>query len=132
MRYFMYAALVLLISCRNSAIKQKLSGADSLVIQYYIPGTDSVSKTINTTQKTAINKLIGFTNGGQAEEYKCGYDGNLIFYKNGQTILPVVFKYLDKNCRHFLMEIDGKLTSTKLSSEASDFFTSLDQGKTYY
>lgn len=66
------------------------------------------------------------------EELKCGYDGNLVFYSKGEALLPVVFKYKDKNCRHFLFERDGKLQSTKISNEAADFLESLNTGKNYY
>ena len=121
-----------LASCGTPAVKSKLSGSDSVVIHYYFPATDSVSKTINTTQKAAINKLIGFADGPKSEKYKCGYDGDMVFYKQNQQTQSVKFKYKDKSCRHFLMDIDGKLVSTKLNNEAFDFFTSLDQGKDYY
>jgi hypothetical protein len=119
-------------ACGSSVVKSKLSGVDSVVIQYYFPGTDSISKTITTNQEAAIRKLVGFTASRETENFKCGYDGNMIFYKDSQLALPIVFKYREKSCRHFLMDIDGKIISTKLSGEAADFFTSLDEGKSYY
>ena len=124
--------LLVITACGNSAVKNKLSGTDSVVIQYYHPGTDSVSKTINTIQKSAINKLINFTASKETKDFKCMSDANMIFYKNNQVLLPVVFNFRNKECRHFLMEIDGKLLSTRLSGEATDFFTSLDEGSPYY
>ena len=126
------ATVCMISACGSSAVKSKLSGVDSVVIQYYFPGTDSISKTITTTQEAALKKLVGFTASKETENFKCGYDGNMIFYKDSQLTLPIVFKYREKSCRHFVMEIDGKIISTRLSGEAADFFTSLDERKSYY
>ena len=102
------------------------------MITFDSPNSDANTRTVSAVDKKAIRKLIGFVDGKETEKFKCGYDGNLIFYKDGNEILPVVFKYKEKNCEHFLLEIDGKLISTKMSGEAVDFLQSLEQGKTWY
>jgi hypothetical protein len=79
-----------------------------------------------------LDKVIDFVDAKPAEEFKCGYDGNLIFFSKGQAILPVVFKYKEKDCRHFLFELDGKLVIAKINNEAADFLESLEQGKIFY
>lgn len=123
---------VFIYGCGNSVVSKKLEGSDSLVIHYYAQGTDSTIKTINTTQKTAIRRLVDFIASKETETSKCGFDGNLVFFKDNKVILPVIFQYRNKDCSQFTMEIDGKTISTRLSNEAFDFFTSLDQGKSYY
>ena len=72
--------------------------------------------------------MTSFIDRKAAEEYKCGYDGNLIFYKGGQAVLPVVFKYKDASCRHFMFELDGKVQSTKMNQEGADFLGDLEKG----
>ena len=124
--------VVLFVSCSGSAVTKKLSDSDSLVITFNPPNSDSIIKTVSTTENNAINKVIDFVDAKPAEEFKCGYDGNLIFFSKGQAILPVVFKYKEKDCRHFLFELDGKLVSTKINNEAADFLESLEQGKIFY
>jgi len=119
-------------TCKRSAIKNKLSESDSLVITFNVPNSDAVTRTVSAVEKNAIRKVIGFVNGRETEKLKCGHDGNLIFYKDGKEILPVVFKYREKNCEHFLLEVDGKLIHTKMSGEAVDFLHSLELGKTWY
>jgi len=94
--------------------------------------SDSIIKTVSTTENTAINKVVDFIDAKPTEEFKCGYDGNLIFFSKGQVLLPVVFKYKDANCRHFLFESEGKVMSTKMNNEAADFLESLEQGKIFY
>jgi len=117
---------VFLFSCGSkSAISKKLSGSDSLVITFNVPNSDSVIKTVSTTEKKAIRKLAGFMNGKKGEEAACGFDGNMIFYSKGEILLPVVFQYNEEGCRHFLFEMDNKVMNTKMSNEAVDFLKSL-------
>src|SRR6185295_3303629 len=126
MRMIIFFFILVTVGCKNSAITKKLSASDSLVITFNVPNSDSIIKTVSTTENNAINKVIDFLDDKPAEEFKCGYDGNLIFFSKGQTILPVVFKYKEKDCRHFLFELDGKLVSTKINNEAADFLESLE------
>jgi len=122
-----------LFSCANqSAISKKLSGSDSLVITFNVPNSDSVIKTVNTTEKKAIRKLAGFMNGKKAGEGACGFDGNMTFYSKGEVLLPVIFQYSQESCRHFLFEMDNKVMNTTMSNEAVDFLKSLSGGNSMY
>ena|SRR5260221_10578251 len=129
---FSLIILITIAGCKNSAIEKKLSGADSLVITFNTPNSDSIVKTVSTTENNAINKVVDFIDNKPAKEFKCGYDGNLIFFSRGQVLLPVVFKYKEANCRHFIFELNGKLMSVKMNNEAADFLESLEEGKIYY
>ena len=127
--------LVLAISIFSSCSGDSpvhLSGSDSLVINFNEPQSNSIEKTVNTTEVNAIKKLARFTGGESAPEYKCGYDGNLQFYKNGELSGDISFNYSGENCRHFIQMKEGKLTSTKMSNEAADFLKSLREGRSWY
>jgi hypothetical protein len=132
MRIPVFIVCFLLAACNQSAVSKKLSDCDSVVINFNVADSDEISKTVAATEKTAIRKLAGFMNGKVSEGLKCGYDGNMIFYADGKEILPVVFKYKDKDCRHFLYELDGKLMDTYLNMEAADFMESLEAGRLFY
>ena len=134
MRTTFYILIVLFcLSCGNkSAINKKLSGCDSLVITFNAPNSDSIVSMVNTKEKKAIGKLAGFLDGKESELYKCGYDGNMVFYKGGQGVLAVAFKFSEDSCRHFVFDIDNKLTSTTMSNEAADFLRSLKEGRSWY
>jgi len=122
-----------LFSCGNeSAISKKLSASDSLVITFNVPNSDSVIKTVGTTEKKAIRKLAGFMNGKKAGDGICGFDGNMTFYSKGETLLPVIFQYSEESCRHFLFEMDNQVMNTKMSNEAVDFLKSLSGGNRMY
>ena len=128
---FVFVVLIA-AGCKNSAVSKKLSASDSLVITFNEPNSDAIIKTVSTKEHTAIRKVIGFIDAKPTQEFKCGYDGNLIFFSKGQALLPIVFKYKETSCRHFLFELDGKLMSTKINNEAADFLESLEQGKLFY
>ena len=126
-------ASVFLFSCsNNSAISKKLSGSDSLVINFTLAASDSIVKTVSTTEPKAIKKLVQFVDGKQAEENKCGYDGQLLFFVKGIMVSDAYFKYTDPGCRFFLMELDGKLQRTRMSNEAADFLQGLAEGRNSY
>ena len=134
MRYLFYLLMLLVFaSCKEkSAIGKQLSGSDSLVINFNEPGTINIAKTVSTTEEKAIDKLARFVDSKKGKEYKCGYDGNLMFYKNGQLQGDVSFNYSGEGCRHFILMLNNELTSTAMGNEAADFLKSLAEGKDWY
>ena len=131
---FLLCTVCILVSCSNpgSDSSKQLSGSDSLVINFNIPQTDSIAKTMTTTESKAINKLIMYADAKTTEACKCGYDGNLMFYKNSILVGDVSFNYSGDGCRHFIMLVNDKLTPTAMSNEAADFLKSLAEGKGWY
>ncbi len=130
---FSAAVIFLLISCSSkSAISKKLNGSDSLVINFNTPQTNNIEKTVTTTERNAIKKLTQYVDSKTAEAYKCGYDGNLLFYKQGPLVGDISFNYSGEGCHHFIQLIDDKLTPTAMSNEAADFLKSLAEGKGWY
>lgn len=134
MLYRIFLAVILFFhaSCKQSAVGKKLKGCDSLVITFNEPGTDAVAHEVSTTETKAIQKLARFIQGTETEMYKCGFDGNMQFFKAGRQVLPVVFKYSEDGCRAFVFDFDNKVISTKMSNEAANFLRSLAEGKNWY
>ena len=123
----------LLISCGNiSAVSKQLSGTDSLVINFNVPQTNNLLNTLSTTEKTAIKKITKYVDSKTSEAYKCGYDGNIMFYKKGVLQGDVSFNYSGDGCHHFIMLLNDKLTPTAMSNEAADFLKNLAEGKGSY
>ncbi len=131
---FLLATVTILASCggSGSAVNKQLSDSDSLVINFNVPQTDNIEKSMTTTDSKAIKKLIRFTDGKAGEAYKCGYDGNLMFYKKGALVGDVSFNYSGDGCHHFLMSIKDELIPTVMTNEAADFLKSLREGKGWY
>jgi hypothetical protein len=119
-------AAIFFTSCGDqSAISKKLSGCDSLVITFNVPNGDSVLNRVSTTETKAIKKLSAFLSGKQFEKDSCGFDGNMNFFKAGESVLPVVFQFNEKGCRYFMYGLDGKTVRATMSNEAADFLKSL-------
>ena len=125
-------AFILFCSCKQSPIKQSFSSTDSLVIHFKDEQAGAVTKTVQTAESNAINKMIDFIDAKETAQFKCGYDGKMFFYNKGQKIQEVDFKMKNDSCNHFAFLINGKLTSTKMSNEAIDFLNALEQGMPYY
>lgn len=113
-------------------MSSKLSGADSVIINFYEPGTETIGRTVTTTEKNAIKRLTEFISGKEAELFKCGYDGNILFFEKEKPASDVSFKFSDESCRHFLLDVKGELVSTIMSNEAADFLRSLMEGRKTY
>ena len=124
--------LFIILSCNNSAVAKKLKGCDSLIITFNAPNSDSVINSVSTTEINAIQKLAGFLKGKETEMYKCGYDGNMLFFKGGRQVMPVVFKFTEEGCKAFIYDLDNKTVSTSMSNEAVNFLKSLAEGKNWY
>ena len=134
MRNFLFFVLLFsFCSCKQSVIKQSFSSADSLVIHFKDEQAGVVTKTVQTTESNAINRMIEFIDAKETDQLKCGYDGKMFFYTKGQKIQEVDFKMKNDSCNHFAFLVNGNLMSTKMSGEAIDFLNALEQGMpTYY
>jgi hypothetical protein len=120
------------ISCGVSEVNQKLRGADSVIVNFYEKGGPTISKSVATTDESAISRLTEFISTKKTELYKCGSDGNILFFEKGKQVSDVGFLFTQEDCRHFLMDIKGELTSTKMTREGADFLQSLRDGRNTY
>ena len=127
-----FIMIMTVAGCKQSAIKQSFSSADSLVIHFKDEQTAVVTKTVQTTESNAINRMIDFIDAKETEQFKCGYDGKMFFYHNGQEIQEVDFKMKNDSCNHFVFRLNGNLVRTKMNSEAVDFLDALEKGMPYY
>ena len=132
--FFVFSVLMA-CSEGSSGVKEQLDGSDSLVVQFIDTLSGSVTRSTATADPKAISKLIHFIDGETVEEYKCGYssyNGNLLFFNKGKLNNQVSFNYTNKECKHFLSTINGKLVSTEMSNESADFLQAMAEGKDRY
>ena len=135
MKFYLVVALssILCYSCKQSAIRQTFSSADSLVIHFKDEEAAVVTRTVQTAESKAIDRMIEFIDTKETGQFKCGYDGKMFFYMKGQKIQEVDFKMKNDSCNHFAFLLNGKLMSTKMNNEAVDFLDALEKGMpTYY
>ena len=130
--YLLIGLVILFCSCKQSAIKQSFSSADSLVIHFKDEQAGVVTKTVQTAESKAINRMIDFIDAKGTEQFNCGYDGKMFFYNKGQKIQEVDFKMKNDSCNHFFFLLNENRMSTKMSGEAVDFLNALEQGMPIY
>jgi uncharacterized protein YcfL len=124
--------IMVVTGCKQSAIKQSFSSTDSLVIHFKDEQAGVITKTVQTAESKAIERMIEFIDAKETRQVKCGYDGKMFFYNKGQKIQEVDFKMKNDSCNHFAFLLDGKLMSTKMNSEAVDFLDALEKGMPVY
>lgn len=129
----LYLVMVFMIaSCKPSVVRQSFSGADSLLIHFINDKTGQITKTEQTTEPKAIRRVIEFIDATETEQFKCGYDGKMVFFSKREKIQEVDFKMKDESCNHFIFLLNGKLYSTRMSREAANFLNALEKGLPQY
>jgi hypothetical protein len=118
-------AAILFISCGHSPLVSQFEGSDSVAVKFIELGTGAVIKEVATSQTYAIKDLLRFADSEETGQLKCGYDGNIVFYKKGTVAGNLAFNYKTDGCHHFLFMANGRLTTTKMSNEAADFLKDL-------
>lgn len=121
----LFAAAILLISCSNSPLVSHLEDSDSLVVKFNQRGDSLQTTATSTTEPHAIQTMLQFADGAETEQFKCGYDGNILFYKKGSLAADISFNFTGDGCHHFLHQANGKLVATKMNNQAVDFLISL-------
>ena len=124
--------IIILTACKESVVKQSFSSADSLVVYFKNETAGIVTKTVQTTEKNAIKKMIDLIDSKPAGELQCGYDGKMFFYKDNEKIQEVDFKFLSDTCNHFALLLNGDIMYTSMSGEAIDFIKAIESGMPYY
>ena len=130
--YLLIVPVILFCSCNQSAIKQNFSPADSLVIHFKDEQAGVVTRTVQTAESKAINRMIDFIDAKETEQFNCGYDGKMFFYNKGQKMQEVDFKMKNDSCNHFFFLLNENRMSTTMSGEAIDFLNALEQGMPVY
>jgi hypothetical protein len=82
---------------------------------------DTVVNMVMLKDKNEIIKLADYVETGTTENYKCGYDGSLHFFKRDMVIQDIDFRMNDVQCMHFSFLLNGKVFTTALSPEAKQF-----------
>ena len=120
----MFVALIFILTACNSTnkkIKEKISNADSIVINYF-KGDGSMDTVIAVKivrDKKQIDQLSSLISAASAKpNLKCGYDGSLHFFKKNLVVQDIDFRMNEPACSYFTFKQDGSITATMLSPEA--------------
>lgn len=130
MKYFAVILISLsFISCTQSVtqLSAKIADSDSMAINYF-KGDGSMDIVIAVKiirNKGQINQLAKMAGEHTDDNYKCGYDGSIHFFKMNKVIQDIDFRMNDVHCMHFSFMLEGKLYATILSPEAKQLLENL-------
>lgn len=128
--FFLILFFVVAISAcnnNNEVIAERLAVADSAAINFYKgDGTmDTVVAVKIIHDKNQLQQLATFVSSGSTDDFKCGYDGSIHFFKANAVLQDIDFRMNEADCKHFSLLLNGKLYSTKLSDKAKLFLEAL-------
>ena len=123
-------ACILLTACShsNKKIKETLSNADSVAINYFTGDgkMDSVTSVKIVRDKKIIGQLTDqVSQKNISGEAKCGYDGSIHYFKKNVVVQDIFFRMNDDKCMQFTFSQDKKMISTELSKEAKKLLEEL-------
>ena len=119
---------IIVSSCHKpSGIKEVIISSDSAAINFFKGdgSMDTVIKVVIIRDKKQLDQLAGFADSDIKENFKCGYDGSLHFFKMDKVIQDIDFRMNDVQCMHFSFMLEGKIFNTQLSPEAKQLLEGL-------
>jgi hypothetical protein len=121
------AAVIASCNNTNTAFIEKVKDADSIAINYFKGdgSMDSVVAVKIIRDKQKVEQLTGFIAASGTDNFKCGYDGSLHYFKKGMVLQDVDFRMMDVQCMHFSFMLNGQLFATKLPAEAKQLLESV-------
>ena len=135
MKNYIMILLFILLNCNLFSMgtkeiiefKELLTTADLIDISYGWWGDDGFD--INVTDKEIndseeINNIISYFSEKKALETECGYDGNLDFKKNGNSLLEEKVLFNIK-CERFVFVFKGKYFCVFITDEGIKYFQNL-------
>ncbi len=126
--YLLFLSIIFYCSCKNAItqLPEKVNNADSIAINYFKGdgSMDSVIAVKIIRDKDKINQLAEMIGGSTTDEFKCGSDGSIHFFKNNMVIQDVAFRMNDVQCMHFSFTLDGAFYSTELKPESKQLLES--------
>jgi hypothetical protein len=109
-------------------MQKKLSGCDSLAVNFNRPGQDLIENSLQTVERKAIREISGYVGAVSSKKTDCVPEGNMMFYKKGILQADISFHYSSDSCRCFIETENGELRYFEMNHTAVDFFRNLSSG----
>jgi hypothetical protein len=123
---------VLFFSCKqnNKALKERLTVADSVAINYF-KGDGSMDTVVLVKiirDKNTLHQLSNLITDELTEEKPgCGYDGSIHFFKDNMVIQDIYFSMHKAGCSQFSFLFNRQRSAGKLSDSAKKLLLNLKQ-----
>jgi hypothetical protein len=87
-----FIMIMAVAGCKQSAIKQSFSSTDSLVIHFKDEQAAVVTKTVQTTESNAINRMIDFIDAKETEQFNADMMEKCFFIKKEKNYRKWILK----------------------------------------
>ena len=125
MKLLLFLSFILFFtSCKQTAIEEKLSDTDSVMVQFYTED-GMIYNAVTSTEKPAIKKLTSFLENKTGIPGKCVESGKVQFFSKRKLTLDATYHLFNNSCRYFSYRIDTSVYYIAMSNEAFDFLQSL-------
>jgi hypothetical protein len=134
MRYIFFVLFsflcIVFIACKPAAYPKlvtNIKNADSVLVQFFEPGTLKNLKFKVSNEALGITKLTEYIEGsGKGAKNTCPVDGYICFYEKGKKLLTATLQYRN-DCWQLNPELDGKIVYIAMQAEGKTFFTALER-----
>lgn len=120
---FLPVIVLSLVSCGDSiksGLEKQLTGTDSIKVYFFDEKSNSVEKVVTVTEKSGIDEIISSISDESSEQFKCGYNGQMEFYKGGDIILSPQFNTGD-GCEHYVFRFKDRMYHKAMTAEGKQF-----------
>lgn len=131
MKFVLYILIALcpLFACNHSLkeTRERIINSDSVVVNYF-KGDGSMDTVVGVRFIRDVQKIEQLatliSKRSLNENYKCGYDGSMHFFKMNKVIQDIDFRMNENDCMHFSFLQHGQPRTSTLSPEAKELINS--------
>ena len=119
---FILIVVLFLISCGDSiksGLEKQLMGTDSIKVYFFDKKSNSVEKVVTVNEKSGVDEIISSISDESSEQFKCGYNGQMEFYKGGEIILSPQFNTGD-GCEHYVFRFKDRMYHKVMTKKGRD------------
>jgi hypothetical protein len=113
-------------SCGDSiegGLNKQIAVTDSIKIYFFDEKTGATKNVVTISDQNEINTITASITDETAESFKCGYSGQLEFYKADSIIFTPEFNYMEE-CPHYVFMFKKNLYRKVMSKEGREFLNS--------
>lgn len=118
---FFVAAMAYLSACSYAPaeLQPYLVNADSIAINYYLPGTNNVENVVIVKDSNTIRNFIRLLSESKRGKLECGSTGDLHFFDMNSVVFSADFSTSD-SCNYITYHLNEKVYTTELKKEAKE------------
>lgn len=127
-RTLLLLLLIFIISGCGDSIKpgldKEISGTDSIKIYFLSDIKNTPPKVVTLKEENGISNIIASITDEGTEQYKCGYSGQMEFYKMGKIIMSPEFNF-EQDCAHYVFRYKNQMYHKKMSTDGQKMLQQL-------